>query len=571
MDDINQGLFYIQGLRSFKDTLPKNIKKILNKRGYIYSDIINNWNYLVGKNISSICYPKSFKASGKNNEATLTISVQRGNEIDVEYSKAEIIKKINVYFGYKILSKIKFGQNILTVGVFLSMTILPFIESITRLFNLNSIPASQILVQHFTLWIGFLGAVIAASKNNLLALTRESLFIIEEKIHIGRWLAKVTTFLVLISLAWGSWELVMIEMNTENYIAPFVPRWFAQIIMPVGFFLMAVQIFFNSYIHYLHRFSFIIIGVLFLYTGLPEILYDALPVVPFGIIIVIISLYYGAPIFVGLGGIAVLMFWASYTPIAAIPVEAYRIVVSPTLPTIPLFTLAGYVLAESKASERLVKVFSELFGWIPGGTPVIIVILCGFFTALTGGSGVTILALGGLLLPMLLKDGYSKPFSLGLITVSGSIGLLFPPSLPLIIYGITAGVSVKDVFIAGLIPGFLLITMISSYAIFYGKRNKIKLNPFIAKNVIQVCWDTKWELLLPVIILLGVGKIIKAPFFFVAVGSQANVGGAASAPIVASAFHPSLAPVGVLLAVFGYALGTYAAWFCAILMQSAVG
>ncbi|MAJ66027.1 MAG: hypothetical protein CMI76_01875 [Candidatus Pelagibacter sp.] len=104
---INQGLFYIQGLRSFKDTLPNNIKKILNKRGYIYSDIINNWNYLVGKNISSICYPKSFKASGKNNEATLTISVQRGNEIDVEYSKAEIIKKINVYFGYKILSKIK--------------------------------------------------------------------------------------------------------------------------------------------------------------------------------------------------------------------------------------------------------------------------------------------------------------------------------------------------------------------------------------------------------------------------------------------------------------------------------
>jgi len=104
---INQGSFYIQGLRSFKDTLPKSIKKILNKRGYIYSDIINNWNYLVGKNISNICYPKSFKPSGKNNEAILTISVQRGNEIDIEYSKAEIIDKINVYFGYKILNKIK--------------------------------------------------------------------------------------------------------------------------------------------------------------------------------------------------------------------------------------------------------------------------------------------------------------------------------------------------------------------------------------------------------------------------------------------------------------------------------
>ena len=395
-------------------------------------------------------------------------------------------------------------QVVLTIGIFLSMAVLPFIESITRLFKINSIPASQILVQHFTLWIGFLGAVLAAEKNKLLALTRESLFKSEENMHIGRWLAKVTTFLVLISLAWASWELVKIEMESENYIAPFIPRWFGQLIMPVGFFLMGIQIFVKSYVHYLHRFGFIVIGILFFYTGIFDILYDILPLVHLGIVIIIISLFYGAPIFIGLGGLAVLMFWADYSPIASIPAEAYRIVVSPTLPTIPLFTLAGYLLAESKASERLVNVFRELFGWIPGGTPVIIVMLCGFFTALTGGSGVTILALGGLLLPMLIKDGYSRSFSLGLITVSGSIGLLFPPSLPLIIYGVTAGVSVKDVFISGLIPGFLLIALISSYAIYYGKRNKIRLKPFIGKNVIQVCWETKWELILPILILFGV-------------------------------------------------------------------
>ena len=149
---------------------------------------------------------------------------------------------------------------------------------------------------------------------------------------------------------------------------------------------------------------------------------------------ILFSLFKGAPIFIGLGGLALLFFWRDWTPISAISAETYRIVVSPTLSTIPLFTLAGYILAESKASERLVVLFRALFGWIPGGTPIVLVLLCGFFTALTGGSGVTILALGGLLMPVLIKEGYSKVFSLGLITVAGSLGLLFPPSLPLIIY-----------------------------------------------------------------------------------------------------------------------------------------
>ena len=152
--------------------------------------------------------------------------------------------------------------------------------------------------------------------------------------------------------------------------------------------------------------------------------------------------------------------------------------VSPTLPTIPLFTFAGYLLAESNTSERLVKVFRTIFGWIPGGTPVVIVFLCGFFSALTGGSGVTILALGGLLVPLLIKEGYDKSFSIGLITVSGAIGLLFPPSLPVIIYGITAGISIKNIFIAGLVPGFTLIVLVASWAILQGKNQNVIRNSF---------------------------------------------------------------------------------------------
>ena len=401
-------------------------------------------------------------------------------------------------------NRIKWAEDSIVIFIFSMLTILPFIEAISRTINFNSIPASQILVQHLTLWIGLLGAVLATRRNQLLALTRDPIFKRETKIHFGTFIAKGTTFLVLSSLAWGSWKLVLIEMQYPVDIAPNIPRWFAQIIMPVGFSLMGIQVFLSSYYNWYHCFTLIILGLIIILFSNVETILNVIPFVPLGILVILFALFNGAPIFVGLGGLAILFFWADFTPISAIPSEAYRIVVSPTLPTIPLFTLAGYLLAESKASERLVKVFQVLFGWIPGGTPVLIVLLCGFFTALTGGSGVTILALGGLLLPMLLKDGYSRSFSLGLITVSGSVGLLFPPSLPLIIYGVTAGVSIKSVFIGGIVPGLLLSSMIGSWAIYQGKKNKIKLNRFVLTDAIKVSLKTKWELLLPFLIIFGV-------------------------------------------------------------------
>ena len=403
-----------------------------------------------------------------------------------------------------IVNRVKWGEDTLAIVIFSAMTLLPVLETVTRLFNTNSIPASQVLVQHFTLWIGFVGAVLATRQNKLLALTREPLFNNAERPHFGKWLAKVTTFLVLVALTWGSWELLKIEFEYPMDIAPNIPRWVAQLIMPIGFGLMAAQVYFKSYKNNIHRISLIIIGLLFSIGAITDAVFEVIPVVWIGSAIILIALGYGAPIFVGLGGMAVLLFWADYTPISAIPTEAYRIVVSPTLPTIPLFTLAGYLLAESKASERLVDVFRELFGWIPGGTPVIIVVLCGFFTALTGGSGVTILALGGLLLPLLLKEGYSRSFSLGLITVSGSLGLLFPPSLPAIIYGVTAGVSVKDVFIAGLIPGIMLVVLMSVWALYQGKKDNISPGTFNINKALKACWETKWELAIPALILFGV-------------------------------------------------------------------
>ena len=404
----------------------------------------------------------------------------------------------------RLVGRIKWGEDTLALVIFSAMSILPVIETIARLFGTNIIPASQAIVQHCTLWIGFLGAVLAARRNKLLALTREPIFNQEGSLHLGRWIAKTISFLIIISLAWGSFYLLKIEYKFPFEIAPNIPRWAAMVIMPVGFTLMAVQIYFKSYKQHIHRVTLIISGVFFAIISVTDTVQEAVPVVWIGLGLILIALIYGAPIFTGLGGAAVLLFWSDFTSISAIPAEAYRIVVAPTLPTIPLFTLAGYLLAESNASTRLVNVFRSLFGWIPGGTPVIVVLLCGFFTALTGGSGVTILALGVLLLPLLVKEGYSKTFSLGLITVSGSIGLLFPPSLPAIIYGVRAGISVKNVFIAGLMPGILLVVMISTWAFIQGRHQKVKIHVFDPKKALKVCLETSWELVIPVLILLGV-------------------------------------------------------------------
>jgi tripartite ATP-independent transporter DctM subunit len=401
--------------------------------------------------------------------------------------------------------KIKSTEKVVALFVFIALVSLPAIEVITRIFGTTGVVASPVLVQHLTLWIGFLGAVVAARRNRLLSLTTKPLFDPENSINWKKLLGKITTIIIVLALAYGSWDLVQIEMEYPINIAPYLPRWGAQIVMPFGFFLIAVHMLINSYSSWKNR-LILFTGVIFVFllTWYIEPLQESSIFMWVVIIAILFSLYKGAPIFIGLGGLAVLFFWRSWIPLSAIPAETYRIVVSPTLPTIPLFTLAGYILAESKASSRLVKLFRSSFGWIPGGTPVVLVLLCGFFTALTGGSGVTILALGGLLMPLLIKEGYSKLFSLGLITVAGSLGLLFPPSLPMIIYGVTAGVSVKALFIAGILPGFIRVAMIGGWAIWQGKVQSIKRRKLNYIEIKKSFLEAKWEAVIPFFILFGI-------------------------------------------------------------------
>ena len=404
----------------------------------------------------------------------------------------------------KVREYIRRFENTLTICVFSILTVFPAIEIFTRILGRPGIPASPILVQHMTLWIGFIGAVLATRQNKLLSLTRVPLFSSDKVFTTGRWIAKNISFVIIGALFWGSISLVMIEYDYPIQISPGVYRWFIQLIMPVGFLLIAFQIFLKSSKEHLYRLLMLIIGVLFIVIGNNDIFRDSVYFLWISIGFILFSMAYGAPIFIGLGGLAVLFFWHDYTPISAISAETYRIVVSPTLPTIPLFTLAGYILAESRSSERIFYLFRAAFGWIPGGTPIVIVFLCGFFTALTGGSGVAILALGGLLFPLLKKEGYSELFSLGLITLAGSLGLLFPPSLPLIIYGVTARVSIKDLFIGGLVPGMIIALVIAAYSIFQGYTQHVERQSFNIQNIIKELKSSFWEVIIPILILFGV-------------------------------------------------------------------
>jgi tripartite ATP-independent transporter DctM subunit len=218
----------------------------------------------------------------------------------------------------------------------------------------------------------------------------------------------------------------------------------------------------------------------------------------------------GTPLFAIMGGASELAWLFHPDPaqhflnrIAPTVLDEERFAGSPILVTIPLFTFVGYVMAESKTPDRIVRASRAFFGWMPGGLAVVCIVASAFFTTLTGGSGVTIVAIGGLLYPALRKQGYSDAFSLGLVTTGGSLGLLLPPSLPILVYSLVAGIDFNQTFKAGLLPGFLVMAMLGVYAAYVGKRENVKLERPRLEEMARALWTLKWELLIPVIILGG--------------------------------------------------------------------
>ncbi len=212
----------------------------------------------------------------------------------------------------------------------------------------------------------------------------------------------------------------------------------------------------------------------------------------------------GAPLFVVIATSAMLGYAHAEIPLSALPIEIFGIAEMPILLAIPLFTFAGYVLSESQAPARLVRLTGAALGWLPGGLAIVSIVACAFFTAFTGASGVTIIALGALLYPALAQAGYDERFNLGLVTSAGSLGLLFAPSLPLILYGVVAQIPIDDLFVAGILPGTLMLVAMAAYSLWVNRSNRSPIAEFSLAEVGAAIRATAWEIPLPFVVLGGI-------------------------------------------------------------------
>ncbi len=370
-------------------------------------------------------------------------------------------------------------ESLLAAAAILAMGVLPVAEMALRGLFSVSLPGAQDFVQHLTLWVAFLGAMIATREGRHLSLST-GLKVLPGRLDAhGEKLAAAASAAVAAGLFWASFRFVQAEYEFSlGDSGQWVPAWLMQAVMPLAFLVITLRLVLGPRAPSLRLAALagatltaaLVATGLAIDTGALD--YLVLPgwTAYAALAVLLLAAVAGAPIFVVIGGAALVLFMAEDVPVAAIPVETYRIVVSSAIPAIPLFTLTGYLLAETGAGARLVRLFRALFGWMPGGLPVVVTLVCAFFTTFTGASGATILALGGLLLPVLVQSRYSDRFSVGLLTATGSIGLLFPPSLAVILYAVIAQIPIPDLFVAGIVPGAIMVGAVCLYGIWVRAR-----------------------------------------------------------------------------------------------------
>ena len=462
-------------------------------------------------------------------------------------------------------SALQRAENWLIVAPLAAMVLLPVLEIVLRRVFKTGVSGSSVIVQHLTLIVGMIGGAIAARDGRLLALSPVQMLLkgrakTAAQIYSSGFAIAIGFFLCVTSL-----QYVLAMRPLGKVLVYGVKVWVVQLILPIGFGLITWRLIRHAGSKWPGRLGALLLaaalgGAAFWAPGSLNAWMIA------GLVGLGIATILGAPIFTALGGAALMLFWGHELPMAAVPLKHYSLTTNDMLPSIPIFTLAGYFLAESGASKRLVRLFQALVGQFRGGPAVVTALVCAFFTSFTGASGVTILALGGVLMPVLLAAQYSERNALGLVTGAGSLGMLFPPCLPLILYAIVANhsahadLTIKQMFLGGIGPGILLVILTASWGIW--KQGDGAARPqFQWTEAKAAVWDAKWELLIPVVALVSLAMVPTTV--------EAAAVTATYALIVATVIHRDLRPlrdlprvmtecgllVGGVLLILGVALG----------------
>jgi C4-dicarboxylate transporter, DctM subunit len=381
--------------------------------------------------------------------------------------------------------------------VLAAIVLIPLLEAVLRKTLHTGISNAASIVQHLTLVAGMLGAAIAARENRLLALSRLG-DVLQERWHkLAAGFCGSTAVAVSVLLAAAGVNFVLAERPAGAILAYGIPVWVIQIAIPLGFGVMALRLAGHAAQSWIGRVA--VLGG----AGVWIALWVWSPMT--ALILLAVASLAGVPAYVSLAGVALVLFHRAGEPIAAIPIAHYSLVTNAILPTIPMFTVAGYVLAEGGAPQRLVRVFQAAFGKLRGGAAIMTATACAFFTSFTGGSGVTIVALGGLLMPVLLSRGYKPRNALGLITGAGSLGLLLPPCLPLILYSIVARVPMQSMFLGGIAPAAVMLIATAVWGVAVQENVQGNGQPdglaFDWREALASIWEAKWELLMPVVAL----------------------------------------------------------------------
>ncbi len=435
---------------------------------------------------------------------------------------------------YSVLWKI---EDVFCWVSLLFLAVIPVIDIAARLFGTGVLNSAGIQA-HLLLVLGIVSGMICTRKKEHLSIAIVQYIKNEKAKYVISLTSNLLSAFICTMTAWCSASFIYIGLSPWQMIG-FIPDQIIALVMPLGYLVMAVR-FARSITGKIPvkilAWAAIVLGTLLSFPVISKIIWgfdspdwawninDTLVIIANyikipAVIIIIASAFLGAPLFVVMGALSFLLIQSSYGEIDVVSNQIYTALTQSNIIPIALFTLVGFFLSESKAGERLVLTFKSLFSWIPGGMIIATVIICAFFTSFTGASGVTILALGGLLYTILTeKSKYPEKFTVGLLTSVGGIGLLFPPSLPLILVGAATMTNTIHLFAGGIIPGIILVLAMIFFGIAASVNNKIPVEKFEIRKALSSLKVSMWEILLPVLLVAG---------FFTGILSTLEIGAAA--------------------------------------------